>query len=436
MISIFLVLIPWAANATAFRGVPADCQRQLLALPVAARHDLIDWRLFVAHLRRTNFAARTGPVSGTEFRWWPETALRLAREAFDDPAWDWSVGFTADASYRLGQNSAFDVSSLPLWAGVRGFDPVAAMRGYFDSPGRQLYPPEQEAVAAVAPFWLRGPDALVMALAFWRGFNSPYWRSALDVVHDQLPPEERDRFRTVVLDDITSAKRRPGVHDDHNLILRTLPCAGAVMRHIGNARRSDWIDLERDPARRVRGVRHVTFDLARGGWCDEMSTGHLKSLTDPRRLPPRPVFVDGVLVGVIKRRGDPSMLALRNITDARGRLVLVTGGVYRVANSALTDEPESVIRGQPRALRLDDLGVRAVSFLFHWVGWREGRPGLIAKAVKPYLDEDARKRLRRAVADLDGVSLRLDEATERVAWRAMLRALVDYRARIECLYQE
>ncbi len=89
----------------------------------------------------------------------------------------------------------------------------------------------------------------------------------------------------------------------------------------------------------IAGFRRMNFQeknqlididqLQNCGTCPFMARGHFEPFHPPSRGEGTSLITyQGVLIGLIKTTGDPSFLALRNVTNERGERVLFAGGVY------------------------------------------------------------------------------------------------------------
>ncbi|HEY5152661.1 MAG TPA: hypothetical protein VII55_01680 [Candidatus Saccharimonadales bacterium] len=116
----------------------------------------------------------------------------------------------------------------------------------------------------------------------------------------------------------------------------------------------------------VRQVRHTNYYA---GGCPDMDWWHASTLFSDTVWGPNHgnavlVSVRDVLVGSMEMRGEHSMVALRNIEDAQGRLPLVIGGVY-VPRREVAERAKAAFKEQGRWARLDldELAVRPLRFL-------------------------------------------------------------------------
>lgn len=70
-------------------------------------------------------------------------------------------------------------------------------------------------------------------------------------------------------------------------------------------------------------------DLIACGTCPEMARGHFEPFfKDNAGKGTALILYQGELIGLLKTTGDPSFLALRDVKNQNGELVLLTGGVY------------------------------------------------------------------------------------------------------------
>lgn len=143
---------------------------------------------------------------------------------------------------------------------------------------------------------------------------------------------------------------------------------------------ANWIDFEANPPLRLQTIKPLYVDSFYAGDCPQMFLGHMCSSLFPifsetqKPTPPLPwdlqrlasegpkfltVRVGGHVIGTVKKIGDNSMLALRNVLDEKGRLILIAGGVYKL--------PRQVLRSpvsEMSDLNLPELQVRPNEFLF------------------------------------------------------------------------
>ena len=117
----------------------------------------------------------------------------------------------------------------------------------------------------------------------------------------------------------------------------------------------------------VRQVRHVNHFA---GMCRDMESGYNTTLIGKHAEVSSnygnlvTVSVKGTLLGSIKMFEDHSMLALRSVEDAQGRLPLVIGGVY-VPRSEVIDQAivATIRQGRWAHIDVDSLAVRPLRFL-------------------------------------------------------------------------
>lgn len=115
----------------------------------------------------------------------------------------------------------------------------------------------------------------------------------------------------------------------------------------------------------VRQVRHVDHFA---GSCPKMDWRHESTLfgeddTDDYEGDATLVSVDGSLVGSIEMTGRNSMMALKNVKNTAGNLVLVAGGVY-VPRQSVVDKAKATFAadGKWSHITLDELSVRPLRF--------------------------------------------------------------------------
>lgn len=90
-----------------------------------------------------------------------------------------------------------------------------------------------------------------------------------------------------------------------------------------------WLSEDFSSAPQLRGLRLIDEDtqeeLEECGTCPDMDHGHIEGHDSHL------VYLGGVLLGSLKLWGDPSMIALNDVADDKGRLVVARGMVYGVS---------------------------------------------------------------------------------------------------------
>lgn len=160
-------------------------------------------------------------------------------------------------------------------------------------------------------------------------------------------------------------------HPDHFSELQdeiqyyTIPCL-LHTQTVAEARQA--LSAEHQPLLRYKSTRsdaiqHTLMDEYAGS-CDWLDTYHDMTLFySPESFygQTSPLIVDGLFVGTVKRVGDNSLLALRNVVDKEGRLALAFGVVYE---PPLEIQREAEKEERPFApLHVDKLDVQAIRIL-------------------------------------------------------------------------
>lgn len=243
----------------------------------------------------------------------------------------------------------------------------------------------QEILTQFSSQWLQGPKGTERAILFYRLSYNP-----IDVVwlSKALPEDRREEFRQAVQQTIQqrfqSLKAAPGLHRAEHYFVRLVSVTPLIWipEEVLSYMKATWLTLGKYRPKVMRSITAVETGTEDAGDCILMTKGHFTTLeldscmesTKVRKdfLEGYPkettlIRVRGVLVGALKQTGSASMIALRNITDSEGRLVLAMGGVYEMdsdqASRALV-EYEIDKRNWP-VLRLSRLKVKAHSFLFN-----------------------------------------------------------------------
>jgi hypothetical protein len=155
-----------------------------------------------------------------------------------------------------------------------------------------------------------------------------------------------------------------------------------------------WIDLLQYPPIQMNSVHFCNSGYKETGDCEYMTNGHLSSLGifEKSKDDKKNVFimVDGLVVGSFKRTGDPSMIALRNVVDSEGKLILAIGGVYHINyDTADTLESVKVKNGQLwKVAKLDQLYLHPSTFLFNENTWDDLNFVPILKAMRRQLPNE------------------------------------------------
>lgn len=169
-----------------------------------------------------------------------------------------------------------------------------------------------------------------------------------------------------------------------------------------NARKgvAEWVNLSEVP-KQINSIRYLSKGAHLAGSCAQMTYGHLGAFVLPSLDCATPygeakkgkadtrlhalIFVNKELVGVVKLVGDRSMLALQNVYDNAGHLVLAAGGVYLLSEKLI----EYIEHTPSIKFMLNELEVRPTTFLFDAEAFQMGnnRIGMYT-LLKEYLPEE------------------------------------------------
>lgn len=449
------LLLPFelAVARPQFTEVPRSCERLMASLARENGEKLIKDNVDWSSIRENMVALGYSPgivdkkLKAINFN--EEEILQRFREASQRPEWTWGDGLTDKLMKELGANEGRNYSSeeflsqLPIFASFRGMNIPLVINSFLKSKD-SLDEDNQKILSFYAPLWLSGPLALANAKLFYQKVQDGEQNVVSKWLSWNLPQRNQRSFTRFLQQRIRATYGNTYGEDeawDDLKMTAALPWKNMpanVKRYLEN----NWVDLEKYPPITLDSVRHITSGYHYAGNCEYMSNGHMKTLGLPHRETCHPGFnskdeykesvlieVDGQLVGSLKRVGDHSMVALRNVFDSTGRLVLALGGVYHIGQGIYDSLPGASRNGRWPRVNLKELLVHPHSYLLNNNGWESEMNAPLLMRVG--LDEFTKEELVEMFSDDGYHSISLDSDKRIPIWDAMLARLNKVREDLE-----
>jgi len=456
----FTISSAWSAE---FYSVPKDCESLLNAAKVVgnsksnqdALKSVVDWSAIQEHMLSLGYPSRIVEEKLKQIEWYDADALQLIRDSLKQKNWQWGATLSETDSRRIGKQLSYyhnhtdSLSALPFWNSLRGFNAPAAINAYLrNGASSRLGDQEQKVLAQYAPLWLRGPLALENAQLYFKGTDRQDAKIEMRWLLENLP----ERARTTMVADLKERLERdykgfprsPSLQAESALtILSTLPWANLPSK-IREDFEVNWIDLKKFPPIVLDNIRHIARGFESAGDCPYMANGHIRSLglqdcdisggKNEDLGEAILIRVNGNLVGSLKQTGDPSMIALRNVFDNEGRLVLAIGGVYHLDQ----DTAENVMKKFKKSkdwiyADLESLQVHPHTFLLNSDSWDNmNLPLLLTLAKKSVSKDEMLKVIFDMSDDYSGSSSKnLHETLHQNVWFKLLEELNRVRRNLE-----
>jgi len=310
--------------------------------------------------------------------------LQSAAHTLELNAWDFEKRLTRAHYEKLAD--AHDVGSqllanLGFLLEIENFKVEKFLSAVF-RPNGQLSVRDTSLLLGWSHLWIESPRAVDWALRILDASDD--WAVVWWFI-DRLPEADRDRFgeqisqrlqakvessRTTPLSEeadflITAAAYVPELYQPLSFKRRL-----ARMGWNGNSPRAAYPALVTD---QIQLLLHESYYA---GNCSQMSYGHFGTLGV---IKPRVtelwkntilISVGGAIVGAMKRVGDSSMVALRNVRNSDGKQVLSIGGVYLLPLGLVPLLPfQTGEDGTWVAVELSELRVKPHQFLMNQNAW-------------------------------------------------------------------
>lgn len=449
------LLLPFeiATAKPQFTEVPASCEKLLSRLDRESGKNLvkedIDWTRIRENMVSLGYskAIVDKKLNGIDLD--EETLLERIRQTLGAPAWHWRHGFNEGTVRKLGMaeghnyNSEQLLAALPILGSLRGMNIPLFIQNFLKEK-TSLDEDNQKLLSFYAPLWLTGPLALENAKMYYKKVQDGEQNVASKWLTWNLPERIKPRFLHYLQQRIRAEFGKNFGEDDAWDDLK-VTAALPWEKMPANIRRylvDTWVDLEKYPPITLDSIHHITSGYHYAGNCEYMSNGHMKTLGLPHRENCGRGFndkdeykqsvlieVDGQLVGSLKRVGDHSMVALRNVFDSTGRLVLAMGGVYHIGQGIYDRLPHESRNGRWPRVNLKQLLVHPHSYMLNDNGWESEMNAPLLLRVG--LDEFTKEELVEMFDDNGGYSISLQSDKRTPIWDAMLARLNKVREQLE-----
>lgn len=365
-----------------FKGVPDNCKKFLQDLDKTEqlKNPVVDWLWLYKQMDRIGYPEK---IAESKLKNMKDVNIYSLFESSILPQ-DGQPMTKEQIEYLLSQPKWFEV--LPQLSVIKGVDVPIIVNVYLKrhlKGGQKLITDVTKVLTMFGPLWLQGEKKLENAKMFYLKINE-----LVDVswIWEVIPPEDRAAFAK------TLRREAPGMFDfykhgenevpeSHELYkLSLLPWDELPLKTRKAFEGIYNLDFKKYPPLKTDSIQNIPYGYQDAGHCSVMSNGHISclNLTATEVVKKKKeswkdaVFlrVNGQIVGAIKFEGEPSMIALRNVMDSYGRVVMAMGGVYRVGKNFYinTRLAEPNAKGM-RIADLERLQVRPKSFLLNDDAW-------------------------------------------------------------------
>jgi hypothetical protein len=467
-IAILLSHLLFAQNLLAapkFRNVPTDCVEILKAFSGGktskALRSVINWEPVLQNMIRLGYTREIATIKLENLQWQFGMTKYLIQQTLDRPQWDWGQTLSREDAFAIGQQISKPysfgntLSTLIFVDALKHIDTPALVNGYLSANQADAKEIDMIWLANTAPLWLKGDLGPENAHLFFSNSKASEAQLLTSWLVHFLPPSKRESVKALVRQQLsakfTDLKGVPA--EKAAAVLSSLSCLPlpqlppAVHEEL-----TVWLDLKNYPAVQLSNVQHISRGHGSDGTCSDMSNGHILSL----RLLPEPksiswemeqndatpvlIVMNGIVLGSVKQSGDPSFLALRNVVDEEGHLVLAMGGVYRLAKSLLQEikHNKTVTLGRWKILKVDQLRVQPATFLLNHEAWSNFNYSLLIPALKNELSKDD---LLKVIRELSGEASFIGDDGDRnfalklhkIMWSKLLKSMHQVTIRAEKL---
>lgn len=380
---------------TIFRSVPKECQRLLLSQSEQKDYlkPEVDWTELYEELRKLGYPEEIanqkilGSVTHqetifAEFKVKIQTQSKNANWQLGDKI---PVAAIRSMVRNEGDNFLQSIPELPYLASVKNIDVALIINEFlkFKSESDTLLDSQEvKRLVMSAPLWLRGPKAIENAKLFFLNSKED---EEVAWVYTALPKELREVYAK-------SLKRNhPQMFDFYSSIenledeVREIRLLSSLpWKNLPASTREgfelNYLDFKKYPPLKTDSIESITYGYEAAGSCQMMSNGHINCLNlikskkqkDKKASWKNAVFirVKGQIVGEMKLEGDPSMIALRNVIDSEGRVIMAIGGVYHLGKDF--HDIALVTKRNAKGFRVvdfDSLQVHPHSFLMNNNAW-------------------------------------------------------------------
>ncbi len=409
-----LLFFSFNVYAVQYVGVPGACEQVLRGLDsryktIEPLNTKVDWSAVKENMQSIGYPKHIVREKLTDIDWDASLARTTIRIYAEDKNWQWGDEIAPKVMRNLGfgnlpttepdlltksyYGSEQVIASLPYWFSIQGFDTAEFVYAYllrYERSGSSISEDEMKALLQYAPLWISGPRALINAKRFYSQLED---KMNATLIAKFLSRRQQVKFfkylRTQVSQD-HAAEIDESSYEDYAMrdirFTSVLPWRKLPER-VRSSLSEDWgVDLRKYPAVRIDSIHMIGNNSYQdAGNCEMMTNGHMNSLglhLDPgcrsdigseEWKESVLIRVNGTLVGSLKLVGDPSMLALRNVMDSNGRLVLAMGGVYHIEKNLYREivNKRRNANGRWRSVNVDTLGVHPHSYMLNDNAWTD-----------------------------------------------------------------
>lgn len=451
------LLLPFelATAKPKFTEVPPSCERLLTKFAKTngekSVHEEIDWLAIRENMVTLGYSENIVDKKLKEVTWDEEATRTKIEEITGVLGWTWKRGLNDEIVAELGRKEGSNyyseqfLAALPILASFRGMD-IPLLINNFLKVKDNLDEDNQKLLSFYAPLWLKGPKALENAKLFYKKVQDGEQNVVSKWLSWNLPDRIKPRFLSYLQQRIRADFGKTYGEDDawdDLKVTAALPWAkmpANIKRYLVNT----WVELEKYPPITLDSIHHITSGYHYAGNCEYMANGHMKSLGLAHRQDCSPDFndtdgykssvlieVNGQLVGSLKRLGDHSMIALRNVFDSSGRLVLAMGGVYHLGQGIYDSLPSKSRNGRWPRVNLNQLLVHPHTYMLNDNGWQgDINTGLLLRVgLDEYTKEDLVAMFDTDRGNYHSVSL--DDEKRTPIWDAILAKIDAVRKSLE-----
>lgn len=353
---------------------------------VSLRVPNVDWTQFRKNLSDMGYPVHIINEKQRSIHFDETDALAHFRDQMEKPNWKWGDPLSDSDYEKIADDDL--VERLGFLALIPGFDAAKFVNALFRGRQSNFYGYSGYDDSEAKPFlwwshlWLKGPLALRNAEALFEKDKSA---GAAGWLLKWLEGEDRAKFGKTVMAALEKAFKTGDFarnHDEAQFLLQVVTHIPGEFRpaNIKRAIDEEWLSIKRFRPIKLPAVKSCLFGYEHAGNCQYMTSGHIKSLGLGGRGREGDdwknsviIRVRGKVVGSLKLTGDPSMIALRNVTDEQGNLVLVIGGVYFLPKD-LVEKLRNLTAGKENRWRgadLAELNVTPSTFLLNSNSWSD-----------------------------------------------------------------
>lgn len=362
----------------------------------------VDWNQFRKNLRDMGYPDHIIDEKQNSIHFEEAEVIRMFRDQLDRPDWEWGAPLS-DADYdRIADDDL--VEKLGFLAIMPGFDAAKFMNARLRGPQSNLYGYSRFDDSEAKPFlwwshlWLTGPLAYKNASALFARNSTP---GTAGWLLRWLAGDAREKFGLKVKAAMGSVFKNEEYDGDDRaqFLLRVVTHVPEefIPPNIKRALDEEWLSVKKYRPIRLPSVRSCLFGYEYAGNCQHMTNGHMEALglsgkgRDAGSWRDAVIIrIGGKVVGSLKLTGDPSMIALRNVVDETGHLVLVMGGVYFLPKD-LVEKLQQFPVGKTKRWRgvdLPELKVTPSTFLLNSSSWSDLNFGDLIRIAKNRLSKD------------------------------------------------